>query len=168
MSRTSLFVLVIAVLSLLYTQFDVTNTLNDQLLENVRVEMEEAEGFSVLSYVPIAKLPYDKPGTTYTLVKMNDPNSVTGTFLNTLKFLVKDCDPNTGEPDDEVGYDDEYVVSKGYIILCDVYFRVPVNRGKHLCTTKIRGGEVEGGQRHKFTILDYGCNIILYTHTLVI
>ena len=35
---------------------------------------------------------------------------VTGTFLNTLKFLVKDCDPATGEPDDEVGYDDEYVV----------------------------------------------------------
>ena len=88
-----------------------TNTLNDQLLENVRVEMEEAEGFSVVSYVPIPKLPYDKPGTTYTLVELNDPNSVTGTFLNTLKFIVKDCDPNTGEPDDDVGYDDEYVVS---------------------------------------------------------
>jgi coatomer protein complex subunit gamma len=41
---------------------------------------------------------------------MNDPNNVTGTFLNTLKFVVKDCDPNTGEPDD-VGYEDEYVVS---------------------------------------------------------
>ena len=104
-------------------QFDVTNTLNDQLLENVRVEMEEAEGFSVLSYVPIAKLPYDKPGTTYTLVKMNDPNSVTGTFLNTLKFVVKDCDPNTGEPDDEVGYDDEYVVST----------IINVTNGVHLC-----------------------------------
>jgi len=38
---------------------------------------------------------------------------VTGTFLNTLKFLVKDCDPTTGEPDDDVGYDDEYVVSGG-------------------------------------------------------
>ncbi len=35
---------------------------------------------------------------------------MTGTFSCTLKFLVKDCDPNTGEPDDE-GYDDEYVVS---------------------------------------------------------
>ena len=35
---------------------------------------------------------------------------VTATFSCTLKFLVKDCDPNTGEPDDE-GYDDEYVVS---------------------------------------------------------
>lgn len=35
---------------------------------------------------------------------------VTGTFACTMKFLVKDCDPQTGEPDDE-GYDDEYVVS---------------------------------------------------------
>ena len=37
--------------------------------------------------------------------------TVTGTFLNTLKFMVKDCDPNTGEPDDDVGFADEYVVS---------------------------------------------------------
>ena len=36
--------------------------------------------------------------------------SVTGSFACTLKFLVKDCDPQTGEPDDD-GYDDEYVVS---------------------------------------------------------
>lgn len=33
------------------------------------------------------------------------------TFSCTLKYLVKDCDPNTGEPDDD-GYDDEYVVYK--------------------------------------------------------
>ena len=37
--------------------------------------------------------------------------TVTSTFSNTLKFIVKDCDPNTGEPDEE-GYEDEYVVSK--------------------------------------------------------
>jgi len=35
---------------------------------------------------------------------------VSSTFTCTLKFIVKDCDPNTGEPDDE-GYEDEYVVS---------------------------------------------------------
>jgi len=40
--------------------------------------------------------------------------AVTGTFLNTLKFTVKDCDPNTGEPDEEVGFDDEYVVRDCY------------------------------------------------------
>ena len=97
------------------------------------MEMEEADGFQVLTYVPIPKLPYGKPGTTYTLVEMSSPGSglyfavccqpilsvanlllfllVTGTFLNTLKFIVKDCDPNTGEPDEDQGFKDEYVVS---------------------------------------------------------
>ena len=36
---------------------------------------------------------------------------VTCTFTNTLKFMVKDCDPSTGEPDEE-GYEDEYVVCR--------------------------------------------------------
>jgi coatomer protein complex subunit gamma len=53
-------------------QFDITNTLNDQLLENVRVEMEETEGFSVLSNVPIPHLPFNQPKTTYTLVQLDD------------------------------------------------------------------------------------------------
>jgi len=35
----------------------------------------------------------------------------TGTFNATLKFLVKDCDPATGLPDSDEGYDDEYMVS---------------------------------------------------------
>lgn len=30
-----------------------------------------------------------------------------------MKYLVRDCDPNTGEPDDD-GYDDEYVVCSKY------------------------------------------------------
>ena len=37
---------------------------------------------------------------------------MSGTFLCTLKFIVKDCDPVTGEPDTDQGYDDEYVVSR--------------------------------------------------------
>lgn len=40
--------------------------------------------------------------------------TVVGTFNCTLKFVVKDCDPNTGEPDDE-GYEDEYVVGITHI-----------------------------------------------------
>ena len=40
---------------------------------------------------------------------------MSSTFTCTLKFVVKDCDPNTGEPDDE-GYEDEYVVSVVFII----------------------------------------------------
>lgn len=58
--------------SLRAIQFDVTNTLNDQLLEDVRVEVEESEGWSILANIPIPILPYDHPATTYTLLEMED------------------------------------------------------------------------------------------------
>lgn len=37
------------------------------------------------------------------------PSPVACTFSCMMKFTVKDCDPNTGEADEE-GYEDEYVV----------------------------------------------------------
>ena len=49
-----------------------TNTLNDQLLEEVRVEVEESEGWSVVTTIPIPSLPYGNPATTYTVVEMED------------------------------------------------------------------------------------------------
>ncbi|GFS18406.1 coatomer subunit gamma [Elysia marginata] len=105
-------------------QFDCTNTLNDQLLEKVTVEMEPAEGFEVTKYIACPSLPYNKPGTTYTLVRLPaEPTQVTGTFACTLKFLVKDCDPQTGEPDDE-GYDDEYVLEDVEVTVADHVQRV--------------------------------------------
>ncbi|XP_062568051.1 coatomer subunit gamma-2-like, partial [Saccostrea cucullata] len=51
-------------------QFDCTNTLNDQVLERVTVQMEPAEGFEVLKMIPCPSLPYNKPGTTYTMVRL--------------------------------------------------------------------------------------------------
>ena len=65
-------------------------------------------------------LPY--PSTAPSL----PPHTVAGTFLNTLKFAVKDCDPISGEVDDEdgPGYDDEYVVSG---TSCLVYMQQSVN-----------------------------------------
>lgn len=57
-------------------QFDCTNTLNDQILENVKVEMEPSEAdFEVVCYVPRPSLAYNAPGTTYTLVKLPDDAS---------------------------------------------------------------------------------------------
>jgi hypothetical protein len=44
-------------------------------LEDVKVEMEEPDGFTVLSQIPIPKLGYDQPATTYTLVELTDPNT---------------------------------------------------------------------------------------------
>lgn len=91
-------------------QFDCINTLNDQILESVTVHMESADPFEILKTIPCLSLPYNQPGATYALVRLpEDQTVVTGTFSCSLKFTVKDCDPNTGEPDDE-GYPDEYVL----------------------------------------------------------
>uniref|UniRef100_A0A3P9APM8 Coatomer subunit gamma n=1 Tax=Esox lucius TaxID=8010 RepID=A0A3P9APM8_ESOLU len=101
-------------------QFDCTNTLNDQLLQKVMVQMEPSEAYDVLHYVPAANLPYSQPGSCYSLVSLpeDDPTAVSCTFSCTLKYLVKDCDPNTGEPDDD-GYDDEYVLEDLEVTVAD-------------------------------------------------
>ncbi|KAK1337659.1 hypothetical protein QTO34_002292 [Cnephaeus nilssonii] len=101
-------------------QFDCTNTLNDQTLENVTVQMEPTEGYEVLCYVPAWSLPYNQPGTCYTLVALpkEDPTAVACTFSCMMKFTVKDCDPTTGETDDE-GYEDEYVLEDLEVTIAD-------------------------------------------------
>ncbi|KAG8440076.1 hypothetical protein GDO86_006028 [Hymenochirus boettgeri] len=101
-------------------QFDCTNTLNDQLLEKVTVQMEPSEACEVIHYVPASSLQYNQPGICYTLVKLpeEDPTSVSCTFSCTMKFVVRDCDPHTGVPDDE-GYSDEYVLEDVEMVLAD-------------------------------------------------
>ncbi|CAB4485224.1 uncharacterized protein OCT59_003972 [Rhizophagus irregularis] len=107
-------------------QFIVTNTLNDQLLENVTVVMqpESDEGTLVEEFViPATKLPYDQPSSIYVAFKRTNPEEYTlGSFSNTLKFLVKDCDPSTGEADEGEGYEDEYLVEDIEIVTSDYVF----------------------------------------------
>ncbi|KAK2096613.1 Coatomer subunit gamma-2 [Saguinus oedipus] len=43
---------------------------------------------------------------------------VAGTFSCTMKFTVRDCDPNTGVPDED-GYDDEYVLEDLEVTVSD-------------------------------------------------
>ncbi|VTJ80228.1 Hypothetical predicted protein [Marmota monax] len=101
-------------------QFDCTNTLNDQTLENVTVQMEPTEAYEVLCCVPARSLPYNQPGTCYTLVALprDEPTAVACTFSCMMKFTVKDCDPTTGETDEE-GYEDEYVLEDLEVTVAD-------------------------------------------------
>ncbi|XP_029471888.1 coatomer subunit gamma-2 [Rhinatrema bivittatum] len=101
-------------------QFDCTNTLNDQLLERVTVQMEASDAYEVIQCVAAPSLSYNQPGMCYTLVRLpeDDPTAVSCTFNCTMKFVVRDCDPSTGLPDDE-GYDDEYVLEDLEVTLAD-------------------------------------------------
>ncbi|EDW80788.1 uncharacterized protein Dwil_GK11719 [Drosophila willistoni] len=101
-------------------QFDCLNTLSDQFLENVRVELTLPEGYSAHGIIPCPKLPYNELQTTYAIVEFPpDAGSSLATFGATLRFVVKDCDPNTGEPDSEEGYDDEYMLEDLEITVAD-------------------------------------------------
>uniref|UniRef100_A0A0K8TSF1 Coatomer subunit gamma n=1 Tax=Tabanus bromius TaxID=304241 RepID=A0A0K8TSF1_TABBR len=101
-------------------QFDCVNTLSDQLLENVRVELVIPEGFILRGVIPCPKLPYNDLGSTFVVVEFPpDIPSSAATFGATLKFVVKDCDPSTGLPDSDDGYDDEYMLEDLEISVAD-------------------------------------------------
>jgi len=106
-------------------QFDCTNTLADQLLEQVRVELEVPEGWEILAEVAAPRLEYNVAGTIY--VVMATPEELSecvATIPANLKFTVKDCDPVTGEPDSEDGYDDEYQLEDIDVTVADHVARV--------------------------------------------
>ncbi|VEN47829.1 unnamed protein product [Callosobruchus maculatus] len=110
----------------LVLQFDCLNTLSDQLLEQVRVQLEPSEGYRLLLDVPCPRLPYNESGSCYVVLQFPEddlPNTV-GTFGAVLKFVVKDCDPATGLPDTDEGYDDEYMLEDLEITLGDQIRRV--------------------------------------------
>ncbi|XP_017857842.1 PREDICTED: coatomer subunit gamma [Drosophila arizonae] len=101
-------------------QFDCLNTLAEQFLENVRVELTVPEGFIIRKIVPCPKLAYNELQTTFVIVEFpRDVSSSIATFGATLRFVVKDCDPVTGEPDSDEGYDDEYMLEDLDITVAD-------------------------------------------------
>jgi len=106
-------------------QFDCTNTLADQLLEKVRVELELGEGWELVGEVAAPSLQYNVGGTIYCVVSTPaDLGECVTTIAANLKFTVKDCDPNTGEPDSDEGYDDEYQLEDIEIAVADYVQRV--------------------------------------------
>ncbi|MFH4981679.1 hypothetical protein AB6A40_008388 [Gnathostoma spinigerum] len=105
-------------------QFDCKNTLNDQILENVHVELEPtmSEGEWRFEYrEPLPSLSFSETGSTYVLLKMPSEFSAAAaaSFAATLKFQVKDVDPTTGEPEGDECYDDSYILEEVEITPAD-------------------------------------------------
>ena len=96
-------------------QFNMTNTIEEQILEDVSVSMDlaEAEGFEEVCTIPATKLPYGVVAQTYVLMAYEEGTMPFGTIVATLKFVVKEIDPGTGEQEEE-GYEDEYPLEDIY------------------------------------------------------
>jgi coatomer subunit gamma len=96
-------------------QYDIKNTLDHMVLENVSVIASPAEddepAFEEEFIIPAPKLSANEPGVSYVAFKKvarGDTCPVT-TFTNVLKFTSKEIDPTTGEAE-ESGYEDEYEI----------------------------------------------------------
>lgn len=53
------------------------------------------------------------------------------TFSATLQFVVKDCDPATGLPDSDEGYDDEYLLDDFEVNVADQIQKIKKNNFSH-------------------------------------
>lgn len=94
----------------LVLEFMCVNTLNDQLLENVfiQVDTSDASGLGNMTAVPSARMAYGDIARTYVAIERTaDGEFPIGELACTMNFTVKDVDPATGEPDEE-GCEDEY------------------------------------------------------------
>jgi coatomer subunit gamma len=74
----------------LVLQFNCTNTLNDQLLEKVRVQLDVPEGFVLLKEIPCPKLPYGEPQSCFAVLEF--PTSLPNSVGMVLHFSLRNCD----------------------------------------------------------------------------
>jgi coatomer protein complex subunit gamma len=92
-------------------QFNVSNTMADTILEQVSVIMQPSadSGLTEDFIIPLPSLTSStSPGIVYVSFTREAPEEyVTASFTCMLKFISKEVDPTTGEPEVE-GYEDEY------------------------------------------------------------
>jgi len=101
-------------------QFQCTNTIAEQILENVSVQMEslsEASGFRENFTVPLVSMPLSQAGSTFVSFS-HEEGIKAAQYGCVLKFVSKEIDPSTGEPEDE-GYEDEYTLEDVSLELVD-------------------------------------------------
>ncbi|KAJ6707868.1 COATOMER SUBUNIT GAMMA [Salix viminalis] len=109
-------------------QYNCINTIPEQLLENVSVivDASEAEDFAEVTSKPVRSLPYDTPGQTFVAFEKPDGITAVGKFSNTLRFIVKEVDPSTGEAEED-GVEDEYQLEDLEVVAADYMMKVGVS-----------------------------------------
>ncbi|BBM97369.1 coatomer subunit gamma [Marchantia polymorpha subsp. ruderalis] len=108
-------------------QFNCTNTIKEQLLDDVSVVVDtsEAEDFIQVASRKLSSMPYGAPGQAFVAFQKTEGRLCVGKFSNILKFRVKEVDPNTGDCDDE-GYEDEYQLEELEVTAADYVLKTVV------------------------------------------
>ncbi|KAK4405259.1 Coatomer subunit gamma [Sesamum angolense] len=113
-------------------QYNCTNTIPEQCLENVTVivDASEAEEFAEVGTKPLKSLPYDTPAQTFVAFEKPESVPAVGKFSNVLRFTVKEVDPSTGEAEDD-GVEDEYQLEDFEIVAADYILKLGVSNFKN-------------------------------------
>lgn len=108
-------------------QFNCTNTIPEQLLQNVSILVDIVEGdeFREVLSKPLPSLPYNSPGQAFVAFEKPEGVFSVGKFANTMRFIVKEVDRDTGEVEDE-GVEDEYQLEELEVIPSDYFLKKAV------------------------------------------
>jgi coatomer protein complex subunit gamma len=112
----------------LLLQFSLSNTLDDQLLEDVTVDLDLSgiPGLALDTELRCASLPFGVPGDAFVCLRRLE-GMPTGSLGAALKFLVKDVDPANGKPlTSETSYDDVYQLEDLEICAADFMKKVHI------------------------------------------
>eukprot|EP00298_Acanthocystis_sp_HF-20_P006550 c16375_g1_i1.p1 GENE.c16375_g1_i1~~c16375_g1_i1.p1 ORF type:complete len:340 (+),score=155.02 c16375_g1_i1:48-1022(+) len=113
-------------------QFDVTNTVDSCVLENVFVEcdLDAVEGVELVKNVPIQSILPNATASSFVILKQKYPN---GSIVNTLKFLIKEIDPETGEVSgNDSSHHDEYQLEDLRLKPSDLVLPTPITEFRNV------------------------------------
>ncbi|PVU99222.1 hypothetical protein BB559_000897 [Furculomyces boomerangus] len=134
-------------------QFECTNTLAENVLEDVYVDMTSSDdlddSISPLAVVTIPELKFNTPSSAYvSFERLNADEIVTGSFECTLKFKVFECDSATGEKldSDDPGFEDEYLLESVELSEADYILASYIPNWK---SEWDRIGKIDDGEEHE-------------------
>ncbi|MCO5593640.1 hypothetical protein L7F22_047655 [Adiantum nelumboides] len=113
-------------------QYNCTNTIPEQLLQNVSILVENVEGdeFTGVVSKPLPSLPYNSPGQAFVAFEKPEGVYSVGKFANTMRFIVKEVDKDTGEVEDE-GVEDDYQLEDLEVVPSDYFLKKAVPNFKN-------------------------------------
>ena len=109
-------------------QFQVNNTIPEQQLVDVKVDLEGSndELFIPLKSIVASEVKYEDPAFCYTIIERNLEETLSSeSFRCNLLFRVVEVDPSTGEVDgDPTGFEEEYQLEDLHIEVSDFMSKI--------------------------------------------
>jgi len=115
-------------------QYPVSNTLQEQVLRNLTLEIgtDEDNGYTIQTIIPAAEASVNEPADIYVIVKRppvtvseKDFTFPTANFWNNLRFNIHDIDQKTNQVNNE-GFPDEFQLDEVQIKIADFIRRQSV------------------------------------------